>query len=567
MRIFFVWIIISSLLSCASAEIHSGNVLAQDTKKVELFSEDPIACKLSHKSSTSLEQKQNNTLAKKEPDTLLAEFDESLTNLKTQLEEIQRRITSSEQNLAAKRKQRKVWSEAIGTIEFSPGNGGNPRIYNAIRIQPQTDSVTNLSLLLYLQNGLGVKSYDQVLALSSEFNLATKFYWNSNPIDFLFGNFFIARTPFTLYRPFRENDTFREARVTFNGVKIETKLFGLPWQGFLARNQASNDSRYDRITIFSYASLPITGGSVGLTYLQMFDDPMSSPIQREVFQSNTLSFSLEHASRLWGKQLELAGEANLNRTDPNKRTGPEASTEYALQLQAKAQTKYPIRLAYSLISRGYPITNTAIQPALPQDYIYREMDNPWQPFFVADLQRLELNLSRLKVGNFNTAISCDLARELEGYRGMPKSFYHVGSTLELDLNRIYNKLKPNTLLSLEADLYQTGSSASIDVKQRTSKGRISQQLTDNLNLALGYKFSYLSGIYNETLDSHDKYPFLETRWSPFRNGSISWEYYASPIFPRHKLELRTTVGPATWIRIKGDFTHDSSITVEYRSGF
>ena len=114
---------------------------------------------------------------------LLTEFQAELAASKIRLEDLRQRLALSKTMVQTRRNKISPWSEARGIVSITPGNGGSPRVFNAVRLRPLSlDGNTRLSFMLYMQNALGSTS-DTLTVYHDEFTLSTRFNWGNQPIN------------------------------------------------------------------------------------------------------------------------------------------------------------------------------------------------------------------------------------------------------------------------------------------------------------------------------------------------------------------------------------------------
>lgn len=583
-------ILLLSIVLAVSA-VASGQISPKDTLEIlktsELIPEDAIGEALNRQRAIELTAQAIHN-AENRPleietlaalNQLIAEFGPDLVGMGIKLDAIEKRIAAAQQATAQKRSKYGVWSEAKGYVEFSPGNGGNPRIFNAIRFRPQGDPNTRFSFMLYLQNGLGTTSYDTLTVNSDEFYISTKFFWQNQPVNLLVGNFWISRSPFTIYRPFRAEDTTKEARRSFNGVIAQTNLWGLGWQGVVARLADGNGSAFDRYFLYNYLSTPITGGEAGLTLMKIVDDLKSTDKQQGAYDATTVGLILSQRGKLWGKGYDISGEANFCRLDPDVLGGPISTFEYAARVQGKWDLIIPLAFNYYAISYYYPTQNTAIQ-TIGDDFIYQYEENPWEPYYIANLKRWECKIDQLRLGNFAKAtFSWNQAREFSGMQ--PKAFSYKGFNLNVDLNQLPLSLTRGNSLEFKAGEYTNEKQGEVDIKQKVSSVSLTRPLA-GANLTIGYDVYHLFGRkYEETIDELSQIPFVEAQLSPLKGSTLKWRYrYRTDLIGDvstqkdiHRLEWNSSIGPATWLRVRYDLTllaqktTNKNLLIEYRSGF
>lgn len=553
-----------------------------------LISEDPVGESLTRERAAALVADAVNKAEGKalEVETiealrlLVAEFSSELIGMGIKLDAMEQRIDAVQKASGQKRHREGIWSEAGGFIEYTPGNGGSPRVYNAIRFQPWGDPETRFSFMLYLQNGLGTTDFDTLAVSADEFYLSTKLFWqNYKPITLQLGNFWFCRSPFTIYRPYRVEDVTKEARRSFDGIMAETDLWGLNWQGFVARLVKGNGQDFDRFLLYNYVSTPLPGGDAGLTFMKITDDLHSAEKEIGAYDATLVGFALSQRGDLGGKGYELTGEANLCKLDPDLLSGPIASTEYAIRLEGRWSTTIPLVVNYYAISDAYPIQYTAIQ-TVGENYIYQYEENPWELHYLANLQRLEGKIDAMPLGDFVKAtFRMNRAKEISGER--PKAFGFYGLNVNMDLGIFPLPLTRNGSLELELGEYSTRKPEETELKQRHSAISLARPIA-GVNFKIGYEQDHLAGKNRgEVLAELTQVPFVQAQFSPLPGSSLKWRWRSqteknskrTQKKELHRLVWDSNIGPATWFRAYYDLTlgeqqiESKNLRIEYRSGF
>ena len=505
----------------------------------------------------------------------LFELETRLQNINREIEKLQTDFSQIKSNRTIKSKLG-LSSETRLNSTFTPGNGGSPVLYSSLRFNNQIAGRTNLYSELYLQFRPG--TYGSETYYMSPLSITTNFDWKGQPYRLQLGRFWIANTPFTIQRPWRQDDTWHESRYTYDGVFISSRLFGLNWRGFGARSVDGNGTKYDRYTLFSSASSSIAGGEIGITFLRVFDDTKTAEITSTAYDSSTVGLWLKYKGKIFGKNFELDGEGNINRLDQDKNGGPFPSWEYALRVDGKFA---PLEVNYYSISRDYPITNTAIQP-LSADFIWQYEENPWNPYYLSNLSYLGLSTVPVQLGNWGSfTLGGGYARENTPTAGEAKKFRlgDMGLTVNLDKLVAFPKVQ-GTKFKIELLHYNTFLADDVNLTQNVGTVSIARPVLPNLSLELGYQqFSFKGHSYEEQYAQLHHVPFAIFNIS-ISKSTLEWKYY--PLFPaenqgqieqRHKAEWKTPIGPYTSLRLvyelnrSGRVTNSQRLVVQYSSGF
>lgn len=511
---------------------------------------------------------------------LLTEFQAELAASKIRLEDLRQRLALSKTMVQTRRNKINPWSEARGIVSITPGNGGSPRVFNAVRIRPLSlDGNTRLSFMLYMQNALGSTS-DTLTVYHDEFTLSTRFNWGNQPINLTMGNFYLATTPFTIYRAFRQDDLQRESRQSLNGIRVQTNVFGLNYQGFLNRIADGNGSSFDRYLLYSSVTAPQLGGTT-LALLRTWDDLASSSRTSGALSSTTVGLSFSKQGSIWRSDYNISGEGNLCFLDQDVYDTVVATTEFAARLGGRLQLLVPLNFTYYAISDLYPTDRTAIQ-TIGEDFVYLYEENPWEPYYIQNVQRLELTTG-LQLGKYwQVNAKWNQAKELYPKGDSPKTFGYAGGELITDLGKFLPaSWQRNQKLNISFGTYNTFRHQETDLKQEIRSVSFSQQVLNNLDLAVGYEEYNLTGFLSGTSRAElSEVPFIELTLRPFSGSNLTWliqprrEWSGkdSEDVLRQRVRLQSTIGPSTRLELRYDSTRTSTgetqnITINYRSGF
>jgi hypothetical protein len=507
---------------------------------------------------------------------LLTEYGSELAGMGVKLDSIQRRIAAAQNAVAQRKNKYGAWSEAKGIIDFSAGNGGNPRIYNAVRLRPQVDSNTRVGFMLYMQNGLGTTSFDQLTVSRDEFYISTKFNLKSQPVNLTVGNFWHSRSPFTIYVARREDDTQKDRRHSFNGIIASAKLFGLNWQGFLARTADGNGSGFDRYFLYNYATAPISGGSAGLLFMRIADDPESANKIQGAYDATTVGLTLSRNSKIGGLGYNLSGEGNLCRLDTDRLAGPIATMEYALRAEGKLEFKIPLTFNYYAISDRYPTQYAAIQ-TIGENFLYQYDENPLDPYFIRNVKRWEWKVDGLRLGSrVKAGLLWNQARELTG---LMRTFGYKGLELRVDLGGL--PFGRGSSLALTIGEYANKLSTESAFKQQLDSLGLTRPV-GGATVTVGYDLfrSIASQGAKRTLTT-GQVPFVQVEASPIPGSTFQGRYRLRTDITEqqavrqdlYRLEWRSSVASRAWLRVLYNLkltekqTTSKTLYVEYRSGF
>ena len=549
------------------------------------LAEDEIGVKLWKPKVTP--QKAPQTTNDQDLSLRLTQFASQLSVMDSTLAGLGGKLENSREALRQRKAQQNIYSEVRGNLEWTPGNGGAPRIYNAIRFRPQLDTNTQLGIMLYMRNGLGTDEYDQLTVFADEFWLSTKIKWQNQSYDLLLGNYFVACTPFTIYRNYRLEDTHKESRISLNGLRGSGKILGLDWLGFLARTtDGKNGTAFDRFLLYNYASTHIEGGEVGLGLMRVFDDLGASNLTKGAYSSSTLSLTGNYRNQLLGAGYNLRGEANLNRLDHDITQGPWPSTNYAVRLSCLLDLPIPLNMGYWAVSEHYPTTNTAIE-TIDADYIYQYEENPYELFYLSNYQHLELSLPRIplcKWGHLTGNVNWN--QELKA-QTIQKQFGHLGLTHIVEPASVVPlAMLQGLTLQTELGTYRTQRGEDFSFKQDRSIFSVSFPQTRGVSLTLGYEWLFLDGTGGgQGRQQRTDNPFLLAAWAPLSGTSVLWRYEprtllenkvatAAPMLSersRHKVELKSNIAPFTSLTVRYEQIAaektSSNLYLDYRTGF
>lgn len=550
------------------------------------FSEDPIGEKLAAPQLELISEEEQQP-----PEDLsvrLSKVSTRLSLLDSYLNGIAARLEEHKDAARQRRSYLNQHSEVRGTVEWSPGNGGEPNIYNALRLRPLLDKDTRLGIMLYMRNGIGTDRFYQLSVNADEFYLATKVNWLNQTYDLRIGNYYMTRTPFTLFKNYRVEDLNVNTQISLHGVRAQGRLFGLNWLGFLARiRDGKHGTAFDRFLVYNHASTPIEGGQVGLALMRTFDDLGASNLTEGAYSSTTIGLTGNWRHSLLGANFSIEGEANLNRTDEDVTGGPWAGTNHAVRLAGSWNLKAPLSFNFWSISKHYPLTNTAIQE-LSEDYIYVYQENPWAHPYMSNSRHFDVAVSRLPLGKFGElAAKAEWNRQLETLLDAPLEFGYAGGTLTLNP---WDFLSLPVLrgFSVQTDLgaYRTLRGEDFAYSQDRVEVSLNLPQFNAVNLSLGYECllteEEAAGANRELTR---KAPFLRAVWAPTSGTTLNWRYEPKTLLEtaaagqgsqtgeesRHKLELRSTIGPRTSLivryeKLQGDSTSEN-MSVSYRTGF
>ena len=354
---------------------------------------------------------------------LLTEFQAELAASKIRLEDLRQRLALSKTMVQTRRNKINPWSEARGIVSITPGNGGSPRVFNAVRIRPLSlDGNTRLSFMLYMQNALGSTS-DTLTVYHDEFTLSTRFNWGNQPINLTMGNFYLATTPFTIYRAFRQDDVQRNPGSLSTVSGCRQTCLALITRA-LNRIADGNGSSFDRYLLYSSVTAPQLGGTT-LALLRTWDDLASSSRTSGALSSTTVGLSFSKQGSIWRSHYNISGEGNVCFLDQDVYDTAVATTEFAARLGGRLQLLVPLNFTYYAISDLYPTDRTAIQ-TIGEDFVYLYEENPWEPYYIQNVQRLELTTG-LQLGKYwQVNAKWNQAKELYPKGDSPKTFGYAG---------------------------------------------------------------------------------------------------------------------------------------------
>jgi hypothetical protein len=357
---------------------------------------------------------------------------------------------------------------------------------------------------------------------------------------------------------------------------------GLNWQSFLSRTADGNGSGFDRYLCFSSVAIPQKDGEAKLNLLRTWDDLASSGRTQGALSSTTVGLSFLRRGGLWGKSYNISGEGNLNFLEQDVYDTAVATTEFAARLAGRINFALPIDFTYYAISDQYPRGITAIQ-SIGADFVYQYEENPWEPYYIANVQRLELTTGNLKLGKYlELKGKWDRAKELFPTGDSPKSFGYLGAELVGNIEKFLPaSWARNQKLHFTVGEYKTYRREDADLRQQVRSVSFSQKVLNNLDLALGYEEYGLTGRQNASRRSElAEVPFAELTWRPFSGSTLTWLVQprreksgeAVEEILKQKVRLSSSIGPSTWLKVGVDLAKTAaqqtqSINIEYRSGF
>ena len=211
------------------------------------FSEDPIGEKLAAPQlELPLEEEQQPS---EDLSVRLSQINTRLSMLDSYLNSIAARLEEHKDAARQRRSYLNQYSEVRGTVEWSPGNGGEPNIYNALRLRPLLDKDTRLGIMLYMRNGIGTDRFYQLSVNADEFYLATKVNWLNQTYDLRIGNYYMTRTPFTLFKNYRVEDLNVNTQISSTACE-RGKIVRLELAGLFGKDQR-REARYRIRPLFS----------------------------------------------------------------------------------------------------------------------------------------------------------------------------------------------------------------------------------------------------------------------------------------------------------------------------
>jgi hypothetical protein len=372
------------------------------------------------------------------PETVLSSQVGQETELENQILDLKGKIKLTEKELAGlrqglnatrdaiktERASLSIKSDARGMISYSTAGGWLPYIFNALRIYPRPDSVSRLSVMLYMQDGMG-NSQDHITRLHDrEFSLSTQLPVGQG-VRLTLGDIWYSSTPFLFYKASRESALDKDPNAALKGILLNAMAFGSNWNILLSKQRSGYGKAYDKYLLHTKTALPIKGGSLGLSLFSSFDDRSSVQQERAFSASNTIGVDYNFGGRLWSQEIRLNGEGQLNIASSNITGNENRSLNYALKMNGSSKNM-PVGFNFYLVSADYPTAGTAIRP-LTEDFIYRWEEDPLEPDYLGNSCWLKIQSGQLSVKDWGKAVlEFERGRELVSDSGTARNFAYRG---------------------------------------------------------------------------------------------------------------------------------------------
>lgn len=498
---------------------------------------------------------QENEIDTEQMAQLISDYEFAIAMGKVKIEELRDELKNIEKHAASKRAQENVTSISKLIVEYVPGNGGFPRIYNSLFFRPTVDSSTRVNADFLLQNGFGGSDQDLLRVEHADIGLNTSFAINNQRVNLWLGSFWRSATPFTIYRPSRKDDTWKKISHTFDGIFLETRFLGLNYSGITARTAVGGTSGLDRWLSYNSFGFPLNEGRAAVMFMGVMDDKLQSA-GKIPYSSLTVGLDFAKKKIIGSKTLQLGGEANFNLTDNNVSDQILPTQNYAVRFEAGLDLKYPVFLNYYAISPQYPTGWSAIRK-VDDSFIYQYEENYWEIDYLANLRKLELNVDKIQLGKAITvSFAGDWSREVESKLPTPKTFTRLGADVSLDLAKL-NLVKAGSF-NLKLESYSSRQNPSLDLKQDIAAVSLTGLNLKNLRLAMGYGVGRMEGLFEGgAFCQLFKAPYLEAT-VPLLIGTLTWKVQPKATIVNgnweqelsNKLRLSGSVGPATYYRLE-----------------
>lgn len=518
---------------------------------------------------------QENPLTAFEAKEKLTHYWEQLAELEQGIDQHLGEMNSLFEQARTRNSKYSLKSETQGIVRVTRTDGyGIPRlyIYNKLMFRLQLEN-SNMQVTIFLQNDLGSGEWDTFD--TSDYWVAASALWGKQKLDLTIGSFYSSNSPLTLGRAVRKKDLWPETRYSFRGIQAASSFPNLSGRVFFSRLKAGGGESYDRYAIFNRWDTSIGGLKSGFTFFRVFDDLASAQAQEPAYSSTTVGYHFDNRSLPFARLMEAQGEAIFAFQDRDAKSGPDPTVEYAARIEGVLKTKLPLYYNYYAISSEYPVDFSAVHTIDP-DYLYRFEDNPWQPDYITNLQRLSLTTGTIPVlGLGNLAMEFNVAGEVEPKRSYArKTFGYTGGRFYRYVTVPFPFVE-GARLELAGGQYWTRRPGRdmIDIAENLGELSLTQAMGDTIIIA-GYQQLNLKGeAKGQEFSEKIQKPFAEIHWGL---GSSNWtwrtEFFRGDQNKNYsKLTARFPVGAGGSISCRyeencGD-EDNSNLLIEYNSSF